>query len=410
MILNLVVCAVLQAAVGTSAHVQSADSVWIEDAVLTDPNGHQRSRFGTSVALWEDRMVVGAIGSDVVQFQSGVAYAYLRGPQGWTLESMLVPPQLPYLGGLGSSVAIEDSLAVVGAPLADIVGQNSGSAFLFQRAGDGTWSFLTELQPSEPGANVNFGVSVAIGNGRVLVGGHTQFMPDSRIYVFDLQTDGTYAQSEVLVHSDPQSFGSRSSALFGSSAVVGSDLSFHSGSSSGAAHVWRLTRGGAQHEALVLPLDGEADAHFGFSVAGHADHLIVGAVFDEFSHRGSAYVFRKQRGAWVQAQKLEPALDDQVPDARFGEVVAVRGSRAFVTARNDASSVPYVNTYVRRPSGEWALEAKISGENGPQGDGAYGTAMAVGGGRLAVAAPYAVAPEYGSGAVHVYRRGLAAPR
>ena len=71
----------------------------------------------------------------------------------------------------GHSVAIAGDYAVVGDPgLVSIGGfANSGSAWVYHRVGT-QWVLETQLLPSDPAADLNFGEAVAISNDLIAIG------------------------------------------------------------------------------------------------------------------------------------------------------------------------------------------------------------------------------------------------
>ena len=72
--------------------------------------------------------------------------------------------------GFGTSVAVSGNIAVVGAPLADALGVDSGAAYVFRRRANGTWREVAKLTPSDGLANRVFGTSVSISGGTAIIG------------------------------------------------------------------------------------------------------------------------------------------------------------------------------------------------------------------------------------------------
>ncbi|MDX1494030.1 MAG: choice-of-anchor B family protein, partial [Longimicrobiales bacterium] len=93
-----------------------ADGAWTRGQLLTPPDdgsGEPRG-FGLSLALSGDRLLVGAPGADGGR---GRAYTFRREADGWAPGRILAPGDLER-AAFGSSVALGDGLAVVGAPSA----------------------------------------------------------------------------------------------------------------------------------------------------------------------------------------------------------------------------------------------------------------------------------------------------
>jgi hypothetical protein len=82
--------------------------------------------------------------------------------------------------------------------------------------------------------------------------------------------------------------------------------------------------------------DGAPNELFGLSVAISASTIVVGAPFDDISgliDHGSAYVFNRQGGVWVETRKL--IVNDVTAEAHFSFSVAVSGSTIVVGAPED---------------------------------------------------------------------------
>lgn len=160
---------------------------WSETAKLTASNAGQDDHFGTSVSVDKSFAVVGAPhGSNTGEPESrfGSAYVFQRDAAGnWTEQVELKPSDPTLQDGFGFSVAISGDTIVVGAPGHSENGQFPGAAYVFQRT-DNQWletaklSFLGNSFWYPPG----FGQSVDIDNGLIVVAGAANFSgPDGRV-------------------------------------------------------------------------------------------------------------------------------------------------------------------------------------------------------------------------------------
>src|SRR5258706_4623110 len=84
-------------------------------------------------------------------------------------ETKLTAPDAFVEQQFGSAVAIQDDIAVVGAPNSSVVSDGSGSAYVFVRGGSG-WQFQQKLTASDASSQSFFGVSVAIDGDTIVVG------------------------------------------------------------------------------------------------------------------------------------------------------------------------------------------------------------------------------------------------
>lgn len=192
-----------------SAH---PDEGWTEVAVLQAADGAGSDRFGTSVAVSADRIIVGAPRHG--GGNAGAAYVFRRTPDGLWL------PEAKFSGvagsQAGSAVAISGGLAVVGAP-----GVAPGRADVY-RLTEGEWSFEQTLTSG----GQSFGWAVACAGDFVLVGGRSDpaYGGGNAARVFRRETNG-WVHADGLHVAPPAipDFFSRSIALNGNAVLVGAN-------------------------------------------------------------------------------------------------------------------------------------------------------------------------------------------
>jgi hypothetical protein len=165
----------------------SADSLRLE-RILRPGDGRLNDRFGASVAVDGDTIVVGApYADDLKVFNNfGAVYVFDAGTEAPVAK---LRADSTFLGDdiqFGASVAIRGGSIVVGAPGDDPSGHESaGSAHLFTRnqgGNQGGWSKKAELTHSGPSPGRQLGISVAIDEAGIAVGA----IGDGSAYFFTL--------------------------------------------------------------------------------------------------------------------------------------------------------------------------------------------------------------------------------
>ncbi|MFY8043670.1 MAG: FG-GAP repeat protein, partial [Rhodoferax sp.] len=141
---------------------------WAPQAYAKASNAAASDSFGTSVAISDDTMVVGAPGEDSNQTtitngstastdnsasSAGAAYVFVRSGSAWSQQAYLKAPNAGVSDNFGSSIAISGDTVVVGAPLeesnqttitngstasTDNSASSAGAAYVFVRSGN-TW-------------------------------------------------------------------------------------------------------------------------------------------------------------------------------------------------------------------------------------------------------------------------------
>jgi hypothetical protein len=291
-------------------------------------DGHAGAQFGFATSISGERAAVGA------PLHNGMGKAYIffgndTHADRWRFrdEAMLLPLDLQAGDRFGHAIGISGDLAVVGAPLADANGTDSGAAYVFVRNPlDNTWS--QEAKIVELGAGAQFGKTVSI-DGETIVIGQTG---SAWVYV---RNGGSWTQEGHLVPSDgPPSFGG-SVSVNGDRAVVGAMFAGGRVGNTGAAYVFLRSSGVWTQEKKLWANDGASGDLFGSGVAIYAKTIVVGAMEDDDrgTNSGSAYEFHLSGTNWTQHEKMfgETTSDGD----RFGNAVAHRANTVWIGGKWD---------------------------------------------------------------------------
>ena len=145
------------------------DGVWQFDTRITAPDGQTADQFGSAIDLDGNVLLVSAENDDDLGTNSGSAYVFRYDGAIWQLEDKLLAPGGAASDNFGTSVGLDGSTAVIGAPFSDALGDNSGSAYAFANV-HGDWMLLQQLSDTEGEAGDRFGTAVAIDGDTIVVG------------------------------------------------------------------------------------------------------------------------------------------------------------------------------------------------------------------------------------------------
>lgn len=250
-----------------------------DDAAIGD-------RFGAAVSIDGDRAVVGALGDNGF---TGAAYVFDRnegGADAWGQTNKLTADDGDTTDYFGFDVVIEGDLILCSAWGDDIVGIETGSAYLMRRNGD-QYDLVTKIMPSDPSDRLYFGYACDLNDSTIII--------------------GAYGASEL-------------------------------GEESGAAYLYARNQGGPDawgEQAKITAADGAAGNNFGFDVTISGDFAVAGSPFAD-NVTGTAHLFRRNQGgpgAWGQMAKL--TASDGAEMDRFGRTVCLDGSELVVGAPQD---------------------------------------------------------------------------
>jgi hypothetical protein len=331
-----------------------------QQAYLKASNTGAGDRFGFSVAVSGDTVVVGAYQEDSnatgvngdeaddSASNAGAAYVFVRSGTTWAQQAYLKASNTGAGDGFGYSVAVWDDTVVVGARYessyaigvngdeADNSASQAGAAYVFTRSGT-TWTQQAWLKASNTGAGDWFGHSVALSGDTAVVGAYQE---------------------------DSNATGAN-----------GNEAS-NSASDAGAAYVF--TRSGTTwtQEAYLKASNTGAGDNFGYSVAVSGDTVVVGAQSEDSSTTlingnqssntasgaGAAYVFTRSGTAWTQEAYLK-ASNTGAGDG-FGISVAVSGDTVVTGAISEDSNATGINGNQANNSADFAGAAYVFTRNG----------------------------------------------
>ncbi len=316
-------------------------STWSEQAKLEASDATTTDRFGYSVSIDGDTVVVGAYRDDTTGgTDAGSAYVFTRSGVTWSQQAKLEASDAAADDQFGQFVAVSGDTAVVGAYLGDIgTTTDAGSAYVFTRSGS-TWSQQQKLQASDAGTGDQLGWYVAVDGDTAVIGSRrddTAAGSDAgSAYVFT-RSGSTWSQQQKLEAGDAAAdaqFG-YSVAVDGDTAVVGAAVAdTTAGANTGSAYVFTRSGSTWTQQAKLVAADAVGGGEgFGWSAAIVGDIAVIGSASDDTAagtNAGSAFVFTRSGSTWSQRAKLEAS--DAAAQDFFGVVVDVEGGTAVVGA------------------------------------------------------------------------------
>ena len=199
------------AVVSTTAHndgagavyvYRYADGAWMQETKLSPPDSSAGALFGTAVATGDDLILVGAParaggrfggrGQEFTEVGSVYAYRYTDGE--WVSAGQLGPQGVSEGGGFGSSIAVNEGRAAVGAPFD---AQGSGTVSLFDWDDESSaYASSGKLAPFVSANRTRFGAFVSVDDYGVFVGAPGDSRGTGATYWFGRDEDGGFSSSE----------------------------------------------------------------------------------------------------------------------------------------------------------------------------------------------------------------------
>jgi hypothetical protein len=158
--------------IGEAYIFRSTNDAWLEVAKVTASSPNQGAQFGTSIAVFDNTIAIGAPYAN-----GGAAYLFGYNAEGWSQQAYIENPTPIEGDSFGKSVAIGGDTIVIGAPDKSVDGIPSGAAYVFESNGE-DWVQKASLANPNKGFGNLFGQAVAISANTILIGS-----PGSNSYI-----------------------------------------------------------------------------------------------------------------------------------------------------------------------------------------------------------------------------------
>jgi hypothetical protein len=355
--------------------------------------------FGRTVALSADGNTL-AVGAHLDQSKAtgingdqndhslmvaGAAYVLVRTGTTWTQQAYIKPSYVASYQYFGNQIALSadgNTLAVgtidssgaigIGGDPSDTSALNSGSVFVFTRAGGTTWSQQTYIKASNTRANASFGSGVGLSSdGNTLavgsygessnattIGGSqtdTSAMNAGAAYIFT-RAATTWSQQAYIKASDNNPGGG---AEFGRSLALANDgntmavTTFPQGGTGANTGIYVFTRAGAAWSQLTKIMS----AGGGVSLSADGNTLAIGNNLDSSNatgidgnqtdtslpNSGAAFVLTRSGSTFTQLHYVKPSFPRM--NGGFGFTVAISGDTKTLAVgdNSDASAATGIN-------------------------------------------------------------------
>ncbi len=194
--------------------VRDDNGNWSEHSILRPSTPGTSVRFGHAVALHGDTLVVG----DSSRFDSGPAYVFTRDQSGdWSEEAQLTAVNGESSDLFGSTVAIyEDRIGIgaeeeqstatgVNGDESDNSGAQVGAAYVFSRDSSGNWNQNAYMKAATSFPGARFGVGLDIGRDMLAVGALRGNFGRGAVTVFTQAESGEWSLSRTITASNDES-------------------------------------------------------------------------------------------------------------------------------------------------------------------------------------------------------------
>ena len=323
---------------------------WIQQAELTTVGEKKNDRFGYTVAISGDVIVVGTYKNQPIDAKM-LAYVFVKPTEGWkdmTPTAQLSASDAGEYGGLFGRVAMYKNTII-----ADGSGNGLSKVYLYERPPEG-WTSMTEtakLAPSDP--TQSFGRSLSISDNVVVVGAPESYTQGGRTgsaYVFVKPQEGWQDSFEAAIL---KASNGKELDYFGRSVdvdartrtvIVGKDpYNYYNTNTKGGVYVFEEPIEGWKdmHQTAILLASDEVEDNSLGSTVGIEDSIIVTSDYildtEHGLARGAVYVYKKPEGGWTDALESERIVTEGTQENSYLGISVDISRKTIVTCTSPFS-------------------------------------------------------------------------
>ena len=176
---------------------EKSGGTWTQVQKLMSPNPQENDIFGIGVAIAGDYMVVGASEEDNTK---GAAHIFKKNSSGvWEHVQKIIASDAMAQGYFGTSVAISNTRIAVGA-YGHAGGE--GATYIFEDDGTNNWTETQKITASLPSSEANFGWNCILQNDYLIVSApHPYGSEKGEVYVYK-ENAGTFSEIQKVESHD----------------------------------------------------------------------------------------------------------------------------------------------------------------------------------------------------------------
>ena len=369
--------------------------------------------FGRTVSAYDDYIVVGASGGNIVGSLGEAVYIFRKNAGNWLEEARLTATDSIIDQCFGCAIAAYGNYILIGASGEEENGSHSGAAYIFKNEGN-NWVKQVRLTPSDSAEYQSFGGYVSLYQDYALISAAGDNIDgqitSGSVYIFK-RNGGQWTEAAKLIPSDPThsaKFGNRVS-VYEDYIFIGAPHAYHDNIKTGAVYIFKRIDNEWIEQIKLVSSDGQQSDGFSKPIATESTLFVAATKApgnNEYS-KGAGYIFSKNGENWVENHKLVP-YDEKEEDRALWGWSFNENYVVLANANNPHSGIVHL---FHKKNAEWSEVKTLTASNGDQYD-RYGRATFLANNTLIVGAYnnfYQDSDSVRTGAVYVYDLDLLVP-
>ena len=371
---------------------------------VNNPVPQSLADFGYSVDVDTGRVLVGAPGYDdgPLLARNETGRAYLVDAESAAILHVFENPSLSKREDrFGTSVALFGNRVVIGAPREGT--EDVGVAYLF----DGSGNLVRTIANPDAGAGDRFGSSVAISEEFVVIGAVHGNSGAGQAHVFDSAT-GQFLHTLANPTPDDGDLFATSIAIEGTTVLIGAPGDDRGAADAGVVHQFEIdTDSNRLVRTTPAPSGNVFEANFGHSVALRDNWVIVGAP-GQSAGRGAVYLYHAFSPELIGAYQPETVVSPRLFGSSVAlspDVWSVIATAPATSLESDNSGVGFIYPLLNTTPRHTVFSPIMAGGDrfgGPDNSVLFSRGLAVAANRMLVSAPNTDTVSADEGIAYLY--------
>ena len=314
---------------------QNMNIVLFEKIIPSDYSSDQF--FGKSLSYNNDWLAVSSIYDEDNGIKSGAVYIYHFNGESFIEHSKITAFDGSSFDRFGYSIDIYSNKLIVGSIYDDDRGENSGAAYLYEYQND-NWDLIDKICPEHLSSMDLFGYSVSMNDSYLAVSSPQSSLENSQagaVDIFSLE-DYNFLEFNTIIPEDLGQYNQFGKSLEMDSTLlaIGSIYDDENSINAGSVYIYRLIDGSWVFNDKIFASDGIANDNFGLSLSLNNNWISIGSIDDDNGiDSGSLYLFESENGIFIEKAKLSSS--DGNPYDEFSSSLSLKSDFLVVGAKFD---------------------------------------------------------------------------
>ena len=311
------------------------NSIFYQKIIPSDNSNDQF--FGKKISYDDGWLAVSAIYDPEFGYKSGAVYLFYFDGINWVEHSKITAFDASAYDRFGYSLDIENNQLVIGAIYDDDNGENSGSVYLYEFINN-SWDFTNKITPDFLNDSDLFGYSLALGYGYLAISAPQSDLDISDggvVNIFSIDSD-SLIDLGCIIPSDLNLYNN-----FGNQIYIDEDFMFITSiydddlsTNAGSVYVYKLIGSQWNYHSQLFASDGFSNDNLGISISFDNDWLSVGSYDDDNGiNSGSLYLYKLINNNFVEQTKISSSDGSQYDE--FSASNSIKNNYLIVGSRLD---------------------------------------------------------------------------